>query len=114
MGMQDIKTDTKFACTFAVPFEELKYSKDNIIDWNKNHAALDLGRKISEVKDCWRFRNDFMPDMLVGEMRINVFTDNELSDFVEAKFKARLRKMSTDNHWTPEQREALLIASERF
>lgn len=114
MGMQDIKTDTKFSCTFAIPLEEIKYHKDDIIEWKKDRAALDLGRKISEVKDCWRMRYDWMPDMLVGEMQINIFTNNELSDFVEAKFKARLRKMSTDDHWTPEQREALLIASERF
>lgn len=113
MGMRDIKTEVKFGATIATDKEQIKLAKTHdFLQYQKDKMAADLGRKIAEEKGWY---DHPMGDMVVSDIRLYVFTPNELTDYMDAVFKSKLRHMAaTEEYLTDEQRMALMIQSERF
>lgn len=113
MGMNDIKTEIAFGAGVCVTKQLVDEAKTHdFVDYKKEGAARDLGMKIAEEKG-WDVRED--GDLIFMDMRLYVFTPMELKDYMDAKFKAKLRHMAaTEEYLSPAQREALIIQSERF
>lgn len=110
--MQDIKTEVVFGATVAESKDNIDLSKGDLLQWRKDRTAQDLGMKISEEKG-WYDHDE--GDMVISNIRLYVFTPVELGLFMDAKFKKRLREMAINEEYlTDEQREALMIQSERF
>lgn len=101
-----------FGATAAATKEIIEQSNGDAFKYKKDHIARDLGMKIADEKG-WVERGE--GDMVVAEIRLYVFTPAELIDFCDAKFKAKLQKMAaTEKYLTDDQREVLMIQSERF
>lgn len=112
MSMSDIKTEIMFGAAVAEAKEQVDLTHGDMLDWKKGSVARDLGMRIADEKG-WNDREEH--GMYISDIRLYVFTPNELADYMEAKFKARLRKMAaTETYLTDEQRNALMIQSERF
>lgn len=112
MGLQDIKTEIKFGATSFCTKEEVEHYRGEIKIWRRYRIAEELGRKIAEAKG-WTEREDSMGN--ISSINLYVFTASELKDFMDAKFKAKLRHMAqSEEYLTDHQREALIIQSERF
>lgn len=114
MGIHDIKTEIKFGATIAIPTEHIKQAKTHeLLQYKKDSVARDLGMKIADEKG-WVDEHE-SGDLTIAEMRLYVFTPAELMDFMDAKFKAKLRHMAaTEEYLTDREREVLMIQSERF
>ena len=112
--MNDIRTEIKFGATVAVPVEEVELAKTHdYLKWRKDRVAQELGIKIADEKG-WRDEH-MSSGLIIAEMRLYVFTPNELIDYMNAKFKAKLQHMAaTEEYLTEDQREVLMIQSERF
>lgn len=113
MSMEDIKTDITFGATVAVTSEELKTARvPSLLDYKQERMAQDLGMKIAEEKG-WSVRHE--DDLVLSELKLYVFTNNELKDYMDAKFKAKLQYMAaTEDHLTSKERQLLMDQSERF
>jgi hypothetical protein len=101
-----------FSAVSAVDKERAEESNMDIVRYNKDHIARDLGMKIAEEKGWHDYEED---GLIKSEIRLYVFTPAELRDFCDAKFKAKLLDMAANEEYlTEHQREALRIQSERF
>ena len=102
----------EFHAVVAIDREEMKRSKVNIINYKQEAQASDLGRLIAKTKG-WISHAE--GSMFVSKLDLYVFTRNELQDYIDAVFKAKLQHMAdTEKHLSDEQREALRNQSERF
>jgi DNA-binding NarL/FixJ family response regulator len=89
-----------------------QHKSDDYIDYRKERAAMDLGAKIAEEKG-WNVT--ILDDIITMDIRLYVFTPTELKDYMDAKFKAKLREMAANEKYlTDREREVLMIQSERF
>lgn len=113
MSTKDIKTEVMFSATVAVPNEEIARAKTHdLMGYKKDSVARDLGIKIAHEKH-WHEQDE--DHMKIATMRLYVFTPVELRIYMEAEFKDKLQRMAfTEQYLSPEQREALMIQSERF
>lgn len=110
--MQDIKTEIVYGATVAVPKEEINLAKGDVLQWKKDRMSQELGMKISDEKG-WYDHDD--GKIVMSDIRLYVFTPAELMTYLDARFKKRLREMAANEEYlTDEQREALIIQSERF
>lgn len=112
--MHDIKTDTEFGATVSISDDEVAEKAEGYTEYKLSVQASELGLLIAEKKG---WKSSWVPSMGFTEynLRLRVFTPNELKDYMDAKFKAKLQHMaSSEGFLTDDQRQALLILSERF
>lgn len=114
MGLHDIKTEIKFGAMVAFSTVELEITEAK--KYKKDHIAANLGLKIAEAKGWIEFSDPVNPEIEIAELRLYVFTPNELADYMDAKFKMRiLQRIETDGDKITEQtREELHMIAERI
>lgn len=101
-----------FSATVAVDKERAEQSNMDLLRYQKDSMARDMGMKIADEKGWVDFEEE---NLIRSEIRLYVFTPAELRDFCDAKFKAKLLDMAANEPYlTDHQREALIIQSERF
>jgi hypothetical protein len=102
----------EFHAVVAIDRDEIKMSKGDVIAWRQDAKASDLGRLIAKTKG-WRTAPE--GPMHNSYLDLYVFTWGEHRDYMDAAFKAKLQHMAaTEKYLSDEQREALMIQSERF
>lgn len=112
MSMSDITTEIRFGAAFGIDVELMKSAKNDIIKSYRLQAGRELGEKIVEQKQ-WLISPDVENKMYMGELRLLVFTPNELSLFVEVKIKSKLIEMSQRAETPDDFRQQLIDLSER-
>ena len=70
---------------------------NEMLNHQKERMAQDLGMKIAEEKGWDDFEED---GLLKSEIRLYVFTPQELKDFVDLKFQRRLKEIGATDEST--------------
>lgn len=79
-----------FSVTSAVDKDQAEQSKMKMVEYQQDKWAQQLGMKIAEEKGWNEYERD---NMLISELRLYVFTPEELKDFVDIKFQRKLKEM---------------------
>lgn len=82
-----------FSVSTAVDKEQAEQSKMKMVEYQQDKWARQLGMKIAEEKGWDEYETD---NLLISELTLYVFTPQELKDFMDLKFKRRLKEMGID------------------
>lgn len=111
MSMSDITTEIQYGATVAIASHEVKLSKMDIIRDKKERVGAEMGVKIANAKQ-WGMRPE--GDLAILSLSIYVFSPNELTDYMNAKFKERLIEMAEDDWVDAKSRLVVRAMAERF
>jgi len=83
-----------FSATVAVDKEQAEQSKMKMVEYKQDKIAQELGLKIAEEKGWDEYERD---NMLISELTLYVFTPQELKDFLDIKYRKKLKELGLDH-----------------
>lgn len=92
-----------FSATVAVDKTQAEESKMKMVEYQQDKIAQELGMKIAEEKGWDEYERD---NLLISEIRLYVFTPQELKDFMDLKYTHKLKEMGITDESTGNRRHS--------
>lgn len=92
-----------FSATVAVDKQLADQSNGDAVKYKKDQIARELGMKIAEEKGWTDWEDE---NLLMSEIRLYVFTPQELKDFMDIKYTRKLKEMGLLDEGTSSRRRS--------